>query len=284
MLFSISVRYIGYNSDSFYVERPQQQNSAAFDIMGFDQHFLRQQKLLKEKILQDRIQQDLERSNLRNNVQVQERKKPRDDILAVMLPNASASKKDDKVEIVQIIPEQLKQQPVVNVIQNQQDPQSISPQMQKQQTTDSNSKFPFLSKLERIVHIDLKGAPPKIDYFKSLIPMLKKFGATGILIEYEDTFPFEGILAEARYGYAYSKDDIKLIKQLAKDNNLKLIPLIQTYGHLEWLLKLKKFAHLREAKDYPQVITPCLEESYTVLYGIILFLCLFFCVIEFLHC
>lgn len=132
----------------------------------------------------------------------------------------------------------------------------------------ANATPEWISNLERIVHIDLKGAPPKPSYFKTFIPMLKKLGATGILIEYEDTFPFEGQLAEAKYGNAYTKADIDMIKKLAKDNGLKLIPLIQTYGHLEWFLKLKKFAHLREESQYPQVITPCIEESYTVLYGI----------------
>jgi hypothetical protein len=42
---------------------------------------------------------------------------------------------------------------------------------------------------------------------------------------------------------------------------------VQTYGHLEWLLKHEKFAHLREHSSYPQVITPCLEESYSVIFG-----------------
>lgn len=135
----------------------------------------------------------------------------------------------------------------------------------------ANATPEWISNLERIVHIDLKGAPPKPSYFKTFIPMLKQLGATGILIEYEDTFPFEGQLAEAKYGFAYTKADIEMIKKLAKDNGLKLIPLIQTYGHLEWFLKLKKFAHLREESQYPQVITPCIEESYTVLYGICLF-------------
>ena len=124
-----------------------------------------------------------------------------------------------------------------------------------------------LANLERIVHIDLKGAPPKPDYFSSFIPFLKRLGATGILLEYEDTFPYEGQFADAKYGFAYTRENINMIKQLSKDNDLKLIPLVQTYGHLEWLLKLKKFAHLRETSEYPQVITPCLEESYTVLFG-----------------
>jgi hypothetical protein len=129
---------------------------------------------------------------------------------------------------------------------------------------DSNN---FLSNLERVVHLDLKGAPPKIEYLKKFIPFIKQHGATGILLEYEDTFPFTGQLAEAKYGYAYTVEDVQLIKAIAKQNGLFIIPLVQTYGHLEWLLKLKKFSHLREDSRYPQVITPCLNESYTVLYG-----------------
>ena len=125
-----------------------------------------------------------------------------------------------------------------------------------------------LINLERIIHIDLKGAPPKPDYFKQFIPFLKEYGADGILLEFEDTFPFEGELAEARHKLAYSLNDVQLIKNLAKENGLYIIPLVQTYGHLEWLLKVKKFAHLREADPFPQVISPCIEESYTVLYGI----------------
>jgi len=92
------------------------------------------------------------------------------------------------------------------------------------------------------------------------------------LLEYEDTFPFEGRLAEAKNGRAYSHEDVNLIKKLAKDNNLYIIPLIQTYGHLEWLLKLKTFAHLRESEKFPQAISPCLNESYTILYGDMLYL------------
>jgi hexosaminidase len=124
-----------------------------------------------------------------------------------------------------------------------------------------------LNNFERVVHIDLKGAPPKPDYFEKFIPFLKEQGATGILLEYEDMFPYKGRLAEAKHGNAYSLNDIKLIKKLAAENNLYIMPLVQTYGHLEWILKIKSFSHLREDAQFPQVITPCLEESYTVIFG-----------------
>jgi hypothetical protein len=121
--------------------------------------------------------------------------------------------------------------------------------------------------LESFVHLDLKGAAPKIGYYQKLFPFLKKLGATGLLIEYEDMFPFTDRLTVIKHGFAYTKNDIQQILQLAETNNLKVMPLLQVYGHLEYVLKLKEFMHLREDSRYPQVITPCLEDSYRLIFG-----------------
>ena len=121
--------------------------------------------------------------------------------------------------------------------------------------------------LDRFVHLDLKGAAPKVDYYEKLFPYLKQLGATGVLIEYEDMFPFTGRLSIVPHGLAHTKADIERILQLAKRSNLKVMPLLQVYGHLEYVLKLKEFVHLREDQQYPQVITPCLEESYKLIFG-----------------
>jgi hexosaminidase len=107
----------------------------------------------------------------------------------------------------------------------------------------------------RIVHLDLKGAPPRISYFEEFFPLIHNLGATGILMEYEDMFPFSGPQLQDLPAYnAYSKSDIRHILQLAADNELEVIPLIQTFGHLEFLLKLQKYTELREVQKYPQVI------------------------------
>ena len=106
----------------------------------------------------------------------------------------------------------------------------------------------------RLVHLDLKGAPPRVSYYEDFFPLIRNLGATGIVMEYEDMFPFSGPQLQDLPAYnAYSKSDIQHILQLATNNGLEIIPLIQTFGHLEFLLKLEKYAELREVHKYPQV-------------------------------
>ncbi|KAJ9592969.1 hypothetical protein L9F63_015339 [Diploptera punctata] len=109
----------------------------------------------------------------------------------------------------------------------------------------------------RIVHLDLKGAPPRVSYYEEFFPLIRNLGATGVLIEYEDMFPFNGPLLQDLPAYnAYSISDIKRILHLAASNDLQVIPLIQTFGHLEFLLKLQRFMELREVQKYPQFTFP----------------------------
>lgn len=114
---------------------------------------------------------------------------------------------------------------------------------------------------DKLVHLDLKGAPPKISYYEKLFPLLEALGATGILIEYEDMFPYSGKLRNVSALNSYKINDINTINALAIKSNLAVIPLVQTFGHLEFLLKLDEFKHLREVPEYPQVICPTHEET-----------------------
>uniref|UniRef100_A0A0K0CXD2 beta-N-acetylhexosaminidase n=1 Tax=Angiostrongylus cantonensis TaxID=6313 RepID=A0A0K0CXD2_ANGCA len=110
-----------------------------------------------------------------------------------------------------------------------------------------------------IVHFDLKGAPPRLPYFLELLDTVAKSGATGIMIEWEDMFPWMGQLSIARNTDAYSLDDVRKILGRARDLNLEVIPLVQTFGHLEWILKLEQFRKYRENDEYPQVL--CLGDK-----------------------
>uniref|UniRef100_A0A2K6TKB2 Hexosaminidase D n=1 Tax=Saimiri boliviensis boliviensis TaxID=39432 RepID=A0A2K6TKB2_SAIBB len=113
----------------------------------------------------------------------------------------------------------------------------------------------------RLVHLDLKGAPPKVSYLSEIFPLFRALGANGLLIEYEDMFPYEGPLRLLRAKYAYSPSEIKEILHLAGLNELEVIPLVQTFGHMEFVLKHAAFAHLREVGPFPCTLNPHEAES-----------------------
>ncbi|EYC13055.1 hypothetical protein Y032_0045g1239 [Ancylostoma ceylanicum] len=119
--------------------------------------------------------------------------------------------------------------------------------------TNSTEVRCHLAHREVIVHLDLKGAPPRPAYFKQLLTLFDELGADGVLIEWEDMFPYEGALGKIKNGNAYSQSDALDILQHAESLGLSVIPLVQTIGHLEWILKTKEFSNLRENASYPMV-------------------------------
>ncbi|XP_054711416.1 hexosaminidase D-like [Uloborus diversus] len=117
----------------------------------------------------------------------------------------------------------------------------------------------------KLVHFDLKGAPPLVSYYEQVFPLLKKLGATGILIEYEDMFPYSGDLQIVTQPDVYSKEEILKIQELAFENQLDVVPLVQSFGHLEFLLKHDKYYEIREAERYPNALCPSHEKSEEVI-------------------
>ncbi|CAF3682133.1 unnamed protein product [Rotaria sordida] len=122
--------------------------------------------------------------------------------------------------------------------------------------------------LAKYIHLDLKGAPPQpnkfYETFFNFIDQLN-MSVKGIVIEYEDLLPLNGRFANATHRFGYKKSDIELIQTAAKSHRLEIIPLIQTFGHLEWLLKLREFELYRDELASPMVITPCLDLTYVLL-------------------
>ncbi|XP_055448565.1 hexosaminidase D [Psammomys obesus] len=113
----------------------------------------------------------------------------------------------------------------------------------------------------RFVHLDLKGAPPKVSYLSEVFPWLHALGANGLLIEYEDMFPYEGRLRLLRAEHAYSPSEVTEILRLARLSELEVVPLVQTFGHMEFVLKHAAFSHLREVSLFPNTLNPHEAES-----------------------
>ena len=114
----------------------------------------------------------------------------------------------------------------------------------------------------RVVHLDFKGAPPLMPYLKSILPLLKEAGATALLVEYEDMFPYWGRLKNISAKNAYTIEEIRNLQKWAKKFGMMVIPLVQTFGHLEHALKLADFYDLREVSAYPQSLCPSRNGSW----------------------
>ncbi|KAL0984063.1 hypothetical protein UPYG_G00136590 [Umbra pygmaea] len=123
--------------------------------------------------------------------------------------------------------------------------------------------LPPWPKGKKLVHLDLKGAPPRIDYLHKLIGIFARLGAQGLLVEYEDMFPYEGELKvlQATQHSPYSRDEVLSIQAVAKAHELEVIPLVQTFGHLEFVLKHRSLWGLREVSHCLGTLNPHREEG-----------------------
>ncbi|XP_041714600.1 hexosaminidase D isoform X1 [Coregonus clupeaformis] len=123
--------------------------------------------------------------------------------------------------------------------------------------------LPPWPKGKKLVHLDLKGAPPRIDYLHKLIGIFAGLGADGLLVEYEDMFPYEGELKvlQSTQHSPYSREEVLSIQEVAKSQGLEVIPLVQTFGHMEFVLKHKSLWGLREVGHCLGTLNPHREEG-----------------------
>ncbi|KAJ1363883.1 hypothetical protein KIN20_023842 [Parelaphostrongylus tenuis] len=122
---------------------------------------------------------------------------------------------------------------------------------------------------QTIVHLDLKGAPPILSVYTWLFSLLRKLGVHGVLIEYEDMFPYSGHLDTVMRPHHYNVSDIAEINKIAEMNNLEVIPLVQTFGHMEFILKHPPFADLRENPLEVDTICPSDKRSIDLIRNVI---------------
>ncbi|XP_014256574.1 hexosaminidase D-like [Cimex lectularius] len=131
--------------------------------------------------------------------------------------------------------------------------------------TNESSAHGLSQHTMKVVHLDFKGGAPTLPFLGKLLPKLAKAGCNALLVEYEDMFPYNGILKNVTSKTAYSEKEIREILKMAKNSRLDVIPYLQVFGNLEFLLKVKDFAHLREFPPSPWVIATSNQHSLTVI-------------------
>jgi hexosaminidase len=102
-------------------------------------------------------------------------------------------------------------------------------------------------------HLDLRIQVMKMGALKNFVLKLSKAGINTLIMEWEGTYPFEKHpLIPNRY--AYSKQEVVSFIKYCNGLGVDVIPLQQSFGHVEYILRNERYKVLREdKKDYSQV-------------------------------
>jgi hexosaminidase len=102
-------------------------------------------------------------------------------------------------------------------------------------------------------HIDLRIQVMKMPALMELARHLHEEGINTIIMEWEGSYPYnkESIISNE---LAYSRADVKSFIDYCEKLEIDVIPLQQTFGHVEYILRHYRYAELREdPKDFSQV-------------------------------
>ena len=100
----------------------------------------------------------------------------------------------------------------------------------------SDSQEPAFKTLGAMIDVS-RGRVLTVPYLKATFERMGKMGYNAVMLYTEETYKLDGV---SKWGYmrgGYTKDDIKELKAAADASGLKLIPCIQTLGHLEKYLR-----------------------------------------------
>jgi hypothetical protein len=103
----------------------------------------------------------------------------------------------------------------------------------------------------RGIHLDMKGAMAPVSYWQEAIRLMAHYKLNAALIEYEDKFPYASHPEVVGPG-ALTREDLAALLATAREQFVDVIPLLQTLGHAEYILRHPQHAHLRESGSLTQ--------------------------------
>ena len=113
----------------------------------------------------------------------------------------------------------------------------------------------------KLQHVSLAPAGWPVERLKSLFDFFARNGGDGILLDYNDAFPYSGTLNSIRAVNAYSEKEIRELCAHAEKRGLELLPKGVSFSHSGPILNCPEFAHLADGK----ALNLALEESVELL-------------------
>ena len=125
-----------------------------------------------------------------------------------------------------------------------------------QSNDPGENRFPV-----RGFHLDLRNQVMTMDALKKFALKLREAGMNTLVMEWEGTYPYEKHpLIPNRY--AYTKEEVVSFIKYCNSLGIDVIPLQQSFGHVEYILRNERYKSLREdQKDFSQVCPLELRET-----------------------
>jgi hexosaminidase len=101
-------------------------------------------------------------------------------------------------------------------------------------------------------HLDCKSGMPELEGLYKFADRLAEWKINTLLIEYEDRFPYKFAPEITLPGSPTLEEWDNFLKH-CRSMGMKIIPLVQTHGHLNYLLKHEKFASFREGENIDEI-------------------------------
>ena len=108
---------------------------------------------------------------------------------------------------------------------------------------EDSPELPF-----RGFHSNMALYTPSFESMKRIIADLAKLKINAFVIEYDDRFPWHKHPDIVNPEH-FTIDQIRELQDLASDNFIELIPLLDSLGHAEQYLKHSRYKHLRELPE-----------------------------------
>ncbi|MBB6732420.1 glycoside hydrolase family 20 zincin-like fold domain-containing protein [Cohnella zeiphila] len=121
----------------------------------------------------------------------------------------------------------------------------------------------------RCMNYDLRQTYSKPERLIAYLADFARFKVNALLIEYEDKFPFETYPELVHPKHALSKEQFEELKRAAREYFIEIIPLQQSFGHLEYVLRHGAYKHLRETEKSTGELCPSRPESYELATGLL---------------
>ncbi|WP_240647612.1 glycoside hydrolase family 20 zincin-like fold domain-containing protein [Paenibacillus nanensis] len=121
----------------------------------------------------------------------------------------------------------------------------------------------------RCMNYDLRQTYSKPERLEAYLAEFARYKTNAVLIEYEDKFPFAAYPELVHPKHALSREQFERLKLAAHEHFIEIIPLQQSFGHLEYVLRHDSYKHLRETEKSIGEICPSQEESYQLITGLL---------------